>query len=124
MTIALWIVQALLALAFVLAGSMKLFQPITTLSKSITWAGQLPAWQVRGIGLAELLGGLGLILPGVTHIAPWLTPLAALGLVITMFAAVIFHLVRRETSRSAPSLILGLLTFVVLYGRFVLAPLS
>ena len=124
MNIALWIVQALLALAFVLAGSMKLFQPIATLSKSMNWTGELPAWQVRGIGLAELLGGLGLILPGVTHIAPWLTPLAALGLVIAMLSAVIFHLVRRETPRMAPSLILGLLTLVVLYGRFALAPLS
>lgn len=124
MTIALWIIQALLALAFVLAGSMKLTQPIAKLSQNMTWTGQLPAWQVRGIGLAELLGGLGLILPGVTHIAPWLTPLAALGLFITMLAAVVFHLVRREVPRSAPSLVLGLLTFVVLYGRFALAPLS
>lgn len=124
MNIALWIVQALLALAFIMAGSMKLFQPITTLSKNLTWAGELPAWQVRGIGLAELLGGLGLILPGVTHIATWLTPVAALGLVITMLLAVIFHLVRRETPRMAPSLILGLLTLAVFYGRFALLPLN
>jgi len=71
---------------------MKMFQPIDKLSKNIKWAGDIPAANVRLIGLAELLGAIGLILPLVTHTLPWLTLVAAAGLVLVQLAAIPFHL--------------------------------
>lgn len=124
MNIVLWIVQALLALGFLMAGFPKLTQPIPSLAKRLSWAAEIPAWQVRGIGLAEVLGALGLILPGVTGIAPTLTVVAASGLAAVMLGAIIFHLVRREGSHVLTPVVLGLLALVVVYGRLVLAPLG
>src|SRR5689334_20513139 len=83
-SIALWVMQVLLALAFLLAGVPKASQPIPTLAKRITWANDVPAPFVRFIGVAEILGALGLILPALTGILPWLTIAAAIGLVIVM----------------------------------------
>ena len=125
MNIVLWIVQGLLALGFLAAGGPKLLQPIPVVAKRLSWAAELPAWQVRGIGLAEILGALGLILPGVTGIAPVLTVAAAAGLVVVMVSAIVFHLVRHDDpSRIIPSLALGLLALVIIYGRLALAPLA
>ncbi len=93
MNIALWVIQILLALAFLLAGVPKATQPITALSKRLTWAKDVPAPLVRFIGVAEILGALGLILPALTGILPWLTVAAAIGLAIVMAAAIIFHLI-------------------------------
>src|SRR6266567_3600168 len=84
MNIGLWVVQVLLAAAFVLAGAMKLTRPLKTLSVQMPWTTQVPSWLVRFIGLAELLGGLGLLLPAWTGIAPVLTPLAGVGLAFVM----------------------------------------
>ena len=79
----LWIVQVLLALLFLFAGGMKLVLPIEEMTKEIA----MPGWFLRFIGVAEVLGGLGLVLPGLTGIRPGLTPLAAAGLVIIMIGA-------------------------------------
>lgn len=84
MNIALWIVQALLAALFLFAGGMKLVTPIEEMTRQIA----MPGWFLRFIGVAELLGGLGLVLPGLTGIRPGLTPLAAAGLAIIMVGAV------------------------------------
>lgn len=124
MTIALWILQGLLAAAFLAAGLPKLVQPIPALSKRIAWTAKVPVGLVRFIGLAETLGALGLILPGLTHIAPALTIAAGAGLAITMLAALIFHIVRREGQMAAGPLILLLLALFIAYGRLALAPLS
>ncbi|HEX8995830.1 MAG TPA: DoxX family protein [Ktedonobacterales bacterium] len=124
MSITLWVIQALLALVFLLVGSLKLFAPMAKLAQRYAWMAQTPPWRVRAIGLAELLGAFGLILPGVTHIAPALTVAAAVGLAIVTVSASIFHLVRQETPRMAPPLILCLLAIVIVYGRFAMAPLS
>src|SRR5919199_3442050 len=88
MTRALWIVQSLLALLFVFAGSMKLISPIDELVAQTS----LPGLFIRFVGLAELLGGLGLILPGLLRIRPSLTPLAALELVHVMLGACVLSL--------------------------------
>ena len=85
MNVALWIVQALLALLFLFAGGMKLVMPIEELTKQMPLA--LPGWFIRFIGVVEVLGALGLILPWLTGIRPGLTPLAAAGLVILMAGA-------------------------------------
>jgi putative oxidoreductase len=114
----------LLALAFLLAGVPKATQPIPALAKRITWANDVPEPLVRLIGVAEILGALGLILPALTGILPWLTVAAAIGLAVVMAAAIIFHILRGETNRIAMNVILLALLLFVVYGRLALTPLA
>jgi len=124
MNIVLWIVQALVALAFVLAGFMTASQPIERLKKSLNWVNHYSASFVRLVGILEILGALGLLLPGLAHILPWLTPVAAVGLALMMSGAIFVHLRLKEyASLTAPIVLLVLFLFMA-YGRFVLAPLS
>src|SRR2546430_7816965 len=88
MTYALWIVRGLLALLFLFAGGVKLVLPLEELTKQMP----LPGLFVRFIGVAEVLGAIGLILPGLLRIRPGLTPLAAAGLVIIMIGATVLTL--------------------------------
>ena len=85
MNIALWIVQGLLAALFLFAGGMKLITPIEEMTKQIA----MPGWFLRFIGVAEVLGAIGLILPWLLKIRPGLTPLAAAGLAVIMIGAVV-----------------------------------
>ena len=124
MNITLWVIQILLALAFLLAGIPKATQPIPALSKRLTWAKDVPAPFVRFIGVAEILGALGLILPALTGVLPWLTVAAAIGLAIVMAAAIIFHILRGETNRIAFNIVFLLLLLFVTCGRIALAPLA
>ena len=119
MTYALWIVQILLALLFVFAGGMKLVMSLDQLTGPIA----LPGPFVRFIGVAELLGGVGLILPAALRIRPGRTPLAAAGLVIIMIGATVVTLVGREFGAALISLVVGLLAAFVAYGRWRLAPI-
>ena len=123
MNILLWVLQGLLGLIFVGSGAAKLSQPKAKLAATpnMGWAGDFTQNSIRLIALAELLGGLGLILPAALHILPWLTPLAALGLAAIMFGAVMTHAGRREPF--VPALVLALLALVVCAGRFWLSPL-
>ncbi len=123
MNIFLWILQGILALAFVAAGAMKATRPINQLAKQMTWVTDVPVWLVRFIGIAELLGGIGLVLPAATGVLRWLTPLAAVGLAVAMLCAVIFHARRNEFNKIAPSLVLFVLVTVVAVGRFWIEPL-
>lgn len=119
MNIVLWIVAGLLAVAFLGAGVMKLTRPREKLVASgMGWAGDMQSSTVKGIGLAEVLGAVGLILPGVSGIATFLVPVAAVGLLITMIGAVITHLRRGETQAIVPSGVLGILSLFVAIGRF------
>ena len=121
MNLALWVVQGLLALLFLMSGSMKAFTPLAVMRKKMAWANAFPAAFVRFLGVAELLGGIGLIVPAVTGIQSWLTVAAALGLVVVMVSASVFHTSRREYQHlGIPLVLLGLSVFVVL-GRGVLA---
>lgn len=122
--IALWVGQILLAVAFVAAGAMKLVQSIDVLAATMGWPGDIPSGVVRFIGLAELAGGLGVVLPAVTRIRPHLTPLAAVGLAIVMALAAAFHLSRGEVGEITPTLILGLLAAFVAWGRGRAAPIA
>lgn len=124
MNIVLWIIQGLLALAFLMAGSMKTFQPIENLKKNMSWVAVFPPAFVRFVGIAELLGGIGLILPALTHILPWLTIAAAVGLVIAMISAAIFHLSRKEYAGLAAPIVLLLLALFIVIGRGMLSPLA
>ena len=124
MNIALWIVQILLALAFLLAGFMKVSQPIDNLKKNMGWVAHITPPIVRLIGTLEILGGIGLILPAVTGILPWLTPVAAVGLVLTMIGAATTHIRLKEFSALAAPIVLLLLALFIIVGRFLLVPLS
>ena len=124
MNIGLWIVQALVALAFIAAGAIKSSQPVDKLKKNMGWVEDVNPGFVKMIGILEILGGLGVILPAVTHILPWLTPVAAIGLAIIMVGAVVVHLRRNEASHIAAPLVLLLLSLIVVYGRFMLVPLT
>jgi putative oxidoreductase len=122
MNIALWVVQGLLALMFLFVGVRKTFFPLPAVKKSFPWANHVPAAWVRLIGVSELLGGIGLILPAVTHILPWLTVAAAIGLALVMICAAAFHASRREFSMIGFNIVLlGLSAFVVV-GRLLWAP--
>jgi len=122
--IALWVVQILLALAFLMAGGMKVSQPMEKLKKAMSWTSHTTVGTVRLVGILEILGALGLILPAVTGILPWLTPVAAIGLVLTMIGAAIVHIRLKEFAGLGAPLVLFLLALFIVYGRFMLSPLS
>ena len=124
MTYVLWIVQVLLALLFLFAGGTKLVLPLNVLT-SMGPPDQivLPGLLVRFIGVCEVLGALGLILPGLLRIRPGLTPLAAAGLVILMIGAVVITLLGPGFAMVTPALVAGVLAAFVAYGRWRLAPL-
>jgi hypothetical protein len=120
LNVVLWIIQGLLALLFLFAGGVKLILPIAAMTKQIA----LPGWFLRFIGLAEVLGGIGLILPGITRIRTGLTPLAASGLVIIMIGATWITVSAESMLSALLPLAVGLLAAFVAYARWSLAPLS
>ena len=96
--VSLWLVQLLLAAAFFLVGYTHALAPIEVAVARAPWVASLPVALIRFIGVAELAGALGLLLPAATRIQPRLTPLAAAGLATMMVLAIPFHLVRGETN--------------------------
>ena len=123
MNIALWIVAGLLAIAFLGAGVMKLTQPKEKLQTNMGWVADFSVLQVKGIGALELLGAIGLIVPGVTGIAPILVPIAALGLAVIMIGAAVTHIRRSETPMASVNLVLFAGAVFVAWGRFGPYPL-
>jgi hypothetical protein len=119
MNVALWIIQILLALLFLFTGGVKLIMPIEEMTKQMPMA--IPGLFLRFLGACEVLGALGLILPGLLHIKAWLTPLAAVGLVILMIGAMAFSFMIGVTAAILP-LVTGLLAAFVAYGRWHIAP--
>ena len=116
MNIALWIVQALLALIFLFAGGMKLIMPIEEMTKQMPLP--LPGLFLRFTAVCEVLGALGLILPWLLRIRPGLTPLAATGLVIIMIGATVFTLATGDIEMALIPLVVGILAAFVAYGRW------
>lgn len=110
----LWTIQGLLALSFLFAGGMKVVTPAATLAPMIA---PLPLGLIRFIGLCEVTGAVGLILPGLLRIRPGLTPLAAAGLVIIMSGAVSASIALNRVADAAPPALLGLLAIAVVGGR-------
>lgn len=96
MTIALWIVGGLLALLYLFAGFTKALTPKAKLLTQMPYTEDFSAWQVKVIGIVEILGAIGLIVPKLTGIVPILTPIAALALAIVQVGAIIVHLRRKE----------------------------
>ena len=122
MGVALWVVQGLLAVAFLGAGAMKLSQPKKKLAENMSWVEDFSQPAVRLIGAVEVLGAIGVVLPALTGILPWLTPLAALGLVLLMVGAALTHLRRKEYGNIAVNVVLLVLAASVAYGRFFILP--
>ena len=120
MNTALWIIAAILAAAFIATGAMKLRRSRSDLTAAgMDWADSLTDSQIKAIGLAELAGGIGVVLPALVDIAPILVPIAATGLAITMVGAAAFHIRRDDPPASlVPSILLGILAVVVAVGRF------
>jgi uncharacterized membrane protein len=122
MNIALWVVQGLLAVAMVMAGAFKVATPREKLAEKLHWAKTWTDANVKLLGLAEVLGGVGLVVPGLTGILPVLTPVAAICLAILMGGAVKTHLDLKEPP--APAAVLCALCVLVAVGRLALVPMS
>ncbi len=122
--ISLWVAQGLLAVMFLMAGAMKSTQPIEALAASLPWVTEVPAALVRFIGISELLGAIGLILPSVLRIQPKLTVYAAIGIAAVMLFALIFHITKGEFSVIGMNIILGLIAVFVAWGRTKKAPIQ
>ena len=123
MNIVLWIVQIVLATIFLMVGAMKVMQPRDKLKSKMDWVEEFEDGQIKLIGMLEILGAVGLILPAITGILPILTPLAALGLAVILVGAIITHLRRQEYPNLLVHIVLLVMVLFVAYGRFILLPL-
>jgi hypothetical protein len=119
--VALWIAQGLLALVYLVAGGLKVVRPRGQLvaSGNFDWMKDSSDAGVKAVGLVEILGALGVILPWLTGIAAILTPLAAIGLVVVQIGALRVHLVRNERQPLPANVVLLLLAAFVAVGRFL-----
>jgi uncharacterized membrane protein YphA (DoxX/SURF4 family) len=119
MNLALWIVAIVLAAAFAASGLMKQFVPKDKLVTSGQgWAQDFSPTGIRLIGLVEILGAIGLVVPAVVHIAPILVPLATVGLALVMAGAAAVHARRKEAPMVAMNTVLLVLAVFVAWGRF------
>jgi uncharacterized membrane protein YphA (DoxX/SURF4 family) len=123
LSVALWIVQGLLAAFFVFAGFTKLATPLEKLSEMLPWAAQYPPL-VTFTGLVDLAGGPGVILPAITRVQPRLGVLAAFGLTVLQGLALAFHLSRGEANLAPMNVVLLALSVFVLWGRGTAASIA
>ena len=120
MKILLWVLQALLAAAFLAHGVMLLFPPQAIAGLLLA---SFPRWFWVFLGVAEVAGAIGLIVPGITRIQPRLVPVAAAGLVVIMIGATTFHLQRGEISSAVTTVVLLAMASVVAYMRWRVLPI-
>ena len=120
--ITLWVAQFVLGLTFSMAGIMKLITPVSELKIALSWVNEMPEWLIL-IGVAELLGGIGLLLPSLLNIYPRLSAFAALGLLIIMILAAGYHLIHQEFSSIPINIIFGSLSYFIAWGRLQAVPL-
>lgn len=119
MNIALWIIQVLLALLFLFAGATKFIMPVEEMTKQMPVA--VSGLFLHFVGVCEILGGLGLVLPMLLRVKTWLTPLAAIGLAIIMLGAIAFSFKLGLTQALMPAVV-ELLLILIAYGRWRLVP--
>ena len=122
--ITLWVLQVALGLFFMMVGYSHALAPFDEVAQQATWMQHVPRPLSQFIGYAEMAGGLGLIVPAATRIAPWLTPLAALGLGTIMILAIAFHVVRGEASDVWIQALLAALALFVAWGRWRTASIT
>lgn len=116
MNVTLWIVQIILAAGFVYSGWMKTVR-IESSKKTWAWVNDMPRILVILIGIAELLGALGLILPWTINIAPVLTPFAAIALAAVALLGMLFHIWRKEYRELSVNIFFIVLALIVAFGR-------
>lgn len=120
MLIAYWIVAGLLALGNLAVGVMKIVRPPAKLAAmGMAWAGDFPAWSVKVIGILEVLGAIGLILPPLTGIAPILAPIAGIGLALVQLGAIITHATRHEAKAIPGNIVLLALSVAAAWLGFL-----
>lgn len=124
LNVRLWVLQVLLACFFVMVGYSHALMPFDQVAQQATWMKDVPRWLSRFIGYAEITGGLGLIIPAATRMAPWLTPLAAGGLATIMLLAMPFHVLKGEASVIWIHALLAALAAFVAWGRWRKAPIA
>ena len=115
--IALWIVQILLFVGFAMAGVLKSTTPLDQLALKMPWVNAMPGWLVRFIGISELAGALGMVLPPLSRVKPGLTALAGVGLAVVMVLAAGAHISRGEFGALPVNALLGGLAAFVAWGR-------
>jgi uncharacterized membrane protein YphA (DoxX/SURF4 family) len=120
MNVALWVVQVLLAVAFLAHGWLFLSPPPDVAAQMNA---SLPRWSQVFLGVAEILAAVGLTLPGVTRIMPWLVTWAAVGIMVVMVSATVFHVARNEMSSAVITLVLLLMATFVAYMRHRVLPI-
>jgi uncharacterized membrane protein YphA (DoxX/SURF4 family) len=120
MNITLWVLQVLLAAAFLAHGWLLLAPPPEIVEQMNA---SMPRWFQLFLGIAEVLAAVGLTLPGLTRILPWLVTWAAVGIMIVMVSATIFHLARSEFSSAAITLLLLVMATFVAYMRHRVLPI-
>lgn len=123
-SIALWIVQIALAVAYAPAGWFKMTMPLPELGTMMAWTADIPELLVRFIGAAEIAAAIGLVLPAATRILPGLSPLAAAGLVLIQLSAIVFHVSRAEFVSLPFNALLLLAAAFVAWGRWRNAPIA
>jgi putative oxidoreductase len=117
LNIVLWIAQSLLAAMFLMAGFMKVTTPFDQLVAAMPWAAQFSPVLIKFIGVSEILGASGLLLPSALRIMPRLTVFAAIGLVLVMILAIAFHVSRGEIAAIPTNIVLTGLAGFVAWGR-------
>lgn len=122
--VGLWVVQGLLAFAFLASGAMKLFTPLADLATKMAWVPSAGEPLVRFIGASEVLGALGLVLPSLTRIQPGLTALAGAALALVMVLGAGTHLAFDEARLVPVNVVLGGLAVFVAWGRFSRSPIA
>jgi uncharacterized membrane protein len=124
LNIGLWIAQAIVGVPFTLFGFMKATSPIAELSGTMPWVAEYSETFVRAIGVVDMAGGLGMLLPALTRIKPQLTVWAALGCVLLQLCAMVFHISRGEAMVTPLNLVFLALSAFVFWGRRSRAPIT
>jgi uncharacterized membrane protein YphA (DoxX/SURF4 family) len=119
MNIAIWILQGVLGAMFMMSGTMKATSEKSKLAVKMPWVNDYSAGMVKFIGVSQLLGGIGLIVPWATGILPILTPIAGVGLALVMLLAAIYHLGKKEYNAIGINALLGGLALVIAIARFM-----
>lgn len=123
LNVTLWIAQGLLALMLTGSGLFKLLTPIAQLAEVFPWAGDVSPAVVYAAAVFDILGGLGVLLPSLTRVAPWLTVAAAFGSVALLATAAVFHFSRGEGADTPIAFVLIALATFVAWGRWSKAPI-
>ena len=123
MNSALWLAQTLLAASLIWSSFMKLSQPVEKLSSMWPWTAEVSPLLITFTAVVDLFAAVGLTLPSLLRIQPRLTPIAAMGLILLMICASVFHISRGEAAKIGPNIIFALIAVFITWGRFRKVPI-